>query len=113
GTVRTLDEDVRDLMETRLKTVTVGLVETLGGKAAVTYKRGYPVTVNAAGAVDYAARVAAEVVGEERVDVNTDPSMAGEDFSYMLQARPGAFVFLGTGDGPELHSDTYDFNDEV
>jgi hippurate hydrolase len=113
GTVRTLDEDVRDLMETRLKAVTVGLIETLGGKAAVTYRRGYPVTVTAADAVDYAASVAGEVAGAERVDVNTDPSMAGEDFSYMLQARPGAFVFLGTGDGPELHSDTYDFNDEV
>lgn len=113
GTVRTLDEDVRNLMETRLKSVTVGLVETLGGKAAVTYRRGYPVTVNAAEAVAYAASVAGEVAGAERVDTHTDPSMAGEDFSYMLQARPGAFVFLGTGDGPELHSDTYDFNDEV
>lgn len=113
GTVRTLDEDVRDLMETRLKSVTIGLVETLGGKAAVTYRRGYPVTVNAAGPVDYAASVAADIVGSERVDANTDPSMGGEDFSYMLQARPGAFMFLGTGDGPDLHSDTYDFNDEV
>ena len=113
GTVRTLDEDVRALMEERLKSVTIGLVTTLGGKAAVNYHRGYPVTVNAAEAVEYAAGVAGGVVGEERVDVNTDPSMAGEDFSYMLQARPGAFVFLGTGDGPELHSDTYDFNDEV
>jgi hippurate hydrolase len=113
GTVRTLDEDVRSLMEKRLKEVTIGLVSTLGGKAAVNYHRGYPVTVNAAEAVDYAAGVAGAVAGAERVDADTDPSMAGEDFSYMLQARPGAFVFLGTGDGPELHSDTYDFNDEV
>ncbi len=113
GTVRTLDEDVRALMETRLKDVTIGLVTTLGGQAAVNYQRGYPVTVNAAEAVDYAAGIAASVAGEERVDTNTDPSMAGEDFSYMLQARPGAFIFLGTGPGPELHSDTYDFNDEV
>ena len=113
GTVRTLDEAVRDLIETRLKAVTVGLVETLGGKAAVSYRRGYPVTVNTAAQVDYAARIAGEVSGAERVDANADPSMAGEDFSYMLQARPGAFVFLGTGDGPDLHSDTYDFNDEV
>ena len=113
GTVRTLDEDVRDLMETRLKEVTVGLVTTLGGQAVVNYQRGYPVTVNDADAVDYAAGIAASVVGDERVDTNTDPSMAGEDFSYMLQARPGAFVFLGTGPGPELHSDTYDFNDAV
>jgi hippurate hydrolase len=113
GTVRTLDEDVRALMETRLKEVTIGLVSTLGGRAMVNYQRGYPVTVNAAEPVEYAASAAGSVAGEERVDVNTDPSMAGEDFSYMLQARPGAFVFLGTGDGPELHSDTYDFNDEV
>ena len=113
GTVRTLDEDVRALMETRLKDVTIGLVTTLGGQAAVNYQRGYPVTVNAAEAVDYAAGITVSVAGEERVDTNTDPSMAGEDFSYMLQARPGAFIFLGTGPGPELHSDTYDFNDEV
>jgi amidohydrolase len=113
GTVRTLDEDVRNLMERRLKEVTVGLVTTLGGQAEVHYHRGYPVTVNTADAVEYAAAVAGSVAGDERVDADTDPSMAGEDFSYMLQARPGAFVFLGTGDGPELHSDTYDFNDEI
>jgi hippurate hydrolase len=113
GTVRTLDEEVRDLMETRLKAVTVGLVETLGGKAAVTYRRGYPVTVNTPEAAAYAAGIAAQIAGPDQVDANTDPSMGGEDFSYMLQARPGAFMFLGTGDGPDLHSDTYDFNDEV
>ena len=113
GTVRTLDEEVRDLMETRLKAVTVGLVETLGGKAAVSYRRGYPVTVNTAEAAAYAAGIAAQIAGPDQVNANTDPSMAGEDFSYMLQARPGAFMFLGTGDGPDLHSDTYDFNDEV
>ncbi|MGN6490282.1 MAG: M20 aminoacylase family protein [Devosia sp.] len=113
GTVRTLDEAVRDLMETRLKAVTVGLVETLGGKAAVTYRRGYPVTVNTAEAAAYAAGIAEQIAGPDQVNANTDPSMAGEDFSYMLQARPGAFMFLGTGDGPDLHSDTYDFNDEV
>ena len=98
GTVRTLDEEVRGLMEERLKAVTIGLVTTLGGKAVVNYQRGYPVTVNAAEAVEYAA-AGREVRWREteRVDANTDPSMAGEDFSYMLQARPGAFVFLGTG----------------
>jgi len=113
GTVRTLDEDVRSLIETRLKAVSVGLVETLGGKAAVSYRRGYPVTVNTAEAAAFATSVAQEVAGIDQVDGNTDPSMAGEDFSYMLQARPGAFAFLGTGAGPELHSDTYDFDDEI
>jgi amidohydrolase len=113
GTVRTLDEEVRNLMETRLKSVTVGLVDTLGGQAAVTYRRGYPVTMNAPRQAAFATSVAEQIVGTELVDGKTDPSLAGEDFSYMLQARPGAFVFLGTGEGPDLHSDTYDFNDAV
>ncbi|WP_417309693.1 M20 aminoacylase family protein [Devosia sp.] len=112
GTVRTLDEDVRDLMEERLKSVTKGLVGSLGGTVSITYRRGYPVTVNAPGPSDFAARVAAEVAGEERVNVSAEATMGGEDFSYMLQARPGAYIFLGNGDSSELHSDTYDFNDE-
>lgn len=113
GTVRSLNAEVRDLMEERLSTVTKGIVETFGGKAEVTYRRGYPVTENAVEQTEYAARVAASVVGEERVDANADPKMGGEDFSYMLQARPGAYIFLGNGPGSELHSDTYDFNDEI
>jgi len=79
----------------------------------VSYRRGYPVTVNAPEQADFAARVAAQVAGDERVDANADAKMGGEDFSYMLQARPGAYIFLGNGDSSELHSDTYDFNDEI
>lgn len=113
GTVRTLDPEVRDLMESKLKSVTEGLVSTFGAKATVTYRRGYPVTVNAPEQTETAAAVARAVVGDTRVDANADAVMGGEDFSFMLQARPGAYIFLGNGDSSELHTDTYDFNDEV
>ncbi|CAN7564833.1 M20 family metallopeptidase [Devosia sp. LjRoot16] len=113
GTVRSLNDEVRDLMEERLKAVTKGIVETFGGKAEVNYRRGYPVVENTPDETAYAAAIAATVVGEDRVDANVDPKMGGEDFSYMLQARPGAYVFLGNGPSSELHSDTYNFNDEI
>lgn len=113
GTVRSLNDEVRDLMEERLKAVTKGIVETFGGKAEVKYRRGYPVVENTPDETAYAAAIAATVVGEDRVDANVDPKMGGEDFSYMLQARPGAYVFLGNGPSSELHSDTYNFNDEI
>lgn len=113
GTVRSLNDEVRDLMEERLKAVTKGIVETFGGTAEVNYRRGYPVVENTPDETAYAAAIAATVVGEDRVDANVDPKMGGEDFSYMLQARPGAYVFLGNGPSSELHSDTYDFNDAI
>jgi amidohydrolase len=113
GTVRTLDADLRDFMERQLRQVATGLVETFGAKAEISYRRGYPVTVNAPRQTQFAAQVAGEVAGEDRVDANADATMGGEDFAYMLQARPGAYIFLGNGDSSELHTDTYDFNDDV
>lgn len=113
GTVRTLDESIRDYMEERLRAVAQGIAGTFGGKAEINYRRGYPVTVNTPDETEYAARIAVEVAGEERVDAEADAKMGGEDFSYMLQARPGAYIFLGNGPSSELHSDTYDFNDEI
>ena len=113
GTVRTLDETLRDYMEERLRAVAQGIATTFGGKADISYRRGYPVTVNTPDEADYAARIAVEVAGEDRVDANAAAKMGGEDFSYMLQARPGAYIFLGNGSSSELHSDTYDFNDEI
>lgn len=113
GTARTLDEDVRDEVETRISAVAKGIAESFGGRARVDYQRGYPVTVNADREAAYAAEIAREIVGADRVDDNADPTMGGEDFSYMLQARPGAFIFLGNGDSAELHSDDYDFNDDI
>jgi len=87
--------------------------QSFGASAVIRYARGYPVTVNSADEADFAAEVASEVVGAERVDRNTPPSMGGEDFSFMLNERPGAYIFLGNGNSSELHTDTYDFNDEA
>jgi hippurate hydrolase len=113
GTVRTIDEEVRGLMERRLREMAASITAAFGATATVTYNRGYPVTVNAAEQTRFAAKVAKELAGEARVDDNTDAVMGGEDFSYMLQARPGAFIFMGNGDTAQLHQDTYDFNDEA
>jgi hippurate hydrolase len=113
GTARTLDEEVRDLVEARIKAVAEGIAMSFGARASVRYRRGYPVTVNAAAQAETAARAAVEVAGTDRVEAAVDASMGGEDFSYMLQARPGAYIFLGNGDSSQLHSDDYDFNDEI
>jgi hippurate hydrolase len=113
GTIRTLDETVRRFMEERLRTVTNGIVSTFGATATINYRNGYPVTVNAPRPTAFAADVARSVSGAERVDADADGTMGGEDFAYMLQARPGAYIFLGNGPSTELHTDTYDFNDEI
>jgi len=113
GTVRTLDEAVRNLMEENMKRLVPQLAQAFGAKASVAYRRGYPVTVNAPEQTQFAAKVAAELVGEERVNPQVDATMGGEDFAYMLNARPGAYIFVGNGDSSDLHTDTYDFNDEA
>ncbi|KKC35330.1 amidohydrolase [Devosia epidermidihirudinis] len=113
GTVRTLDGGVQDLIEARLNDFVPQIARSFGAEATIRYARGYPVTVNTQAQTDFAAEVAKEVVGEDRVDTNAPPSMGGEDFSFMLEARPGAYIFLGNGDSSELHTDTYDFNDEI
>ncbi|MEP7240999.1 MAG: M20 aminoacylase family protein [Devosia sp.] len=113
GTIRTLDETVRGFMEERLRAVTNGIAATFGATAAISYRNGYPVTVNAPEQTAFAADVARTVSGAERVDADADGTMGGEDFAYMLQARPGAYIFLGNGPSTELHTDTYDFNDDA
>ena len=113
GTIRTLDETIRSFMEERLRTITTQLVAAFGAKADIAFRRGYPVTVNAPAQTAFAAEVARSVAGDERVNANSDPTMGGEDFAYMLQARPGAYIFMGNGDSTQLHTDTYDFNDEA
>jgi hippurate hydrolase len=113
GTVRTLDGDVQDFIEARLNEIVPQFARSFGASAEIRYARGYPVTVNSADEADFAADVATEVVGAERVDRNTPPSMGGEDFSFMLNERPGAYIFIGNGNSSELHTDTYDFNDEA
>jgi hippurate hydrolase len=111
GTVRTLDEAVRKFMEDRIRTITNGITATFGATASIHYRNGYPVTVNAPGPTAFAAGVARGISGATSVEA--DGTMGGEDFAYMLQAKPGAYIFLGNGDSTELHSDTYDFNDEI
>ncbi|MBL8590597.1 MAG: amidohydrolase [Methylobacteriaceae bacterium] len=111
GTVRTLRAASRDLAEARLKSVVEGVAQAMGVKATISYARGYPVTENHAPQTDFAVRVAGQVVGGPNVDAALAPTMGGEDFSYMLLARPGAFIFMGNGDTAGLHHPRYDFND--
>lgn len=114
GTVRTLDPDVRDLVETRLKRLVQSTCDAYECTAALTYDRGYPVTVNSEAETGYAADVARNVAGMTAVDDATPPIMAGEDFSYMLEARPGAYAFVGNGvECATVHHPKYDFNDEI
>ena len=113
GTARSLDEDTRDLVEARLASIAEGIAAAFGASAKVTYSRGYPVTRNAPEQAAFAADVARQIAGTERVDDNADATMGGEDFAYMLQAKPGAYIFLGNGESSQLHTDTYDFNDAI
>ena len=113
GTVRTLDLGVQDLIEQRLADFVPQFAASFGAVASVRYARGYPVTVNSADQTAFAAAVASEIAGPERVDADAPPSMGGEDFSFMLEKRPGAYIFVGNGDSSELHTDTYDFNDAI
>jgi hippurate hydrolase len=113
GTARSLIPEVQDLLEKRLHEVVEGTARAHGAKAKLTYRRDYPVTSNHEKQAAFAATVAAEVVGKDRVDDNVAPVMGAEDFSFMLNARPGAFIFVGNGESAGLHHPSYNFNDEV
>ena len=104
GTVRTLDPGVRDLVERRIGEIADSIARAYGGSAETKYTRMYPVTMNHAREAAVAADVARDIVGPERVNDRAMPLMGGEDFAFMLEARPGAFVFLGMGDGQGLPS---------
>ncbi|WP_315706177.1 MULTISPECIES: M20 aminoacylase family protein [unclassified Bradyrhizobium] len=112
GTVRTLTPKIRDLVEKRVREVVAGTAQITGAKINLTYTRGYPVTVNHAEQTEIALRAAKEVAGETNVH-EMPPMMGAEDFSYMLEARPGAFIFIGNGDSAGLHHPAYNFNDEA
>ena len=112
GTIRTLTEEVRDLVEKRVREVVAGVAQMTGAKIDLVYERGYPVTVNHAEQTEVATRIAREVGGEGAVG-DTPPMMGAEDFAYMLEARPGAFIFCGNGNSAGLHHPAYNFNDEA
>ena len=113
GTARSLTPKVRDLLEARLQQVVTGTAQLYGATAKLTYRRDYPITRNHERQTAFAASVAAQVAGRERVDDEVAPVMGAEDFSFMLEARPGAFIFVGNGASAGLHHPAYDFNDET
>ncbi|WP_417720011.1 M20 aminoacylase family protein [Salipiger sp.] len=110
GTVRTLSPENRDLAETRITAIATGIAGAMGCEADLTYTRNYPVMVNHAEQTDFAAEVAAAVAGscEEAPQV-----MGGEDFAFMLEERPGAYILVGNGDTAAVHHPEYNFNDEA
>jgi amidohydrolase len=112
GTVRTLTAEVRALVEKRVREVVAGVAQMTGAKIDLVYERGYPVTVNHPSQTDVATRVAKEIVGDGNVH-EMPPMMGAEDFSYMLEARPGAFIFCGNGNSAGLHHPAYNFDDEA
>jgi hippurate hydrolase len=113
GTVRTLKKETRAFAERRIREAASGIAAATGAEITVRYKNNYPVTYNHDAQTEFAARVAGAVAGEGKVDESVEPMMAAEDFSYMLEARPGAYIFLGNGDTPGLHHPAYDFNDDA
>jgi len=116
GTVRTFNPDVQDLIERRMKTLIDGIAAMFEMRASLRYERRYPATVNSEQETLRARDAAAAVVGIENVDTNPTPEMGSEDFAFMLQQRPGCYVWLGAGrgaDAPNIHNPHYDFNDEV
>ncbi|RMD92137.1 MAG: amidohydrolase [Alphaproteobacteria bacterium] len=110
GTVRTLDSEVRDLAEARLKALAEGTAAAFGAVARVNYMRGYPVMVNSEAETEFAAEVARKVSGD---CAEAPLVMGGEDFAYMLEERPGAYILVGNGDTASVHHPQYNFNDEV
>ena len=116
GGTRHFTEAVQAIVERRLRETCAGVAATYGLEADVRYRRGYPATVNSASETAVALRAAARTVGEARTFADRPPSMASEDFSFMLQAKPGCYAWIGAGDasgGRTLHSPVYDFNDKL
>jgi amidohydrolase len=112
GTVRTLTLEVRELVERRVREVVAGIAQITGAKIDLVYERGYPVTVNHTLQTDVATQIAKQIAGEGNVH-DVAPQMGAEDFAYMLESRPGAFIFCGNGDSAGLHHPAYNFNDEA
>jgi len=116
GTVRTLSHAVRGTMEGHIRTLADGIASAAGATIELSYEAGYPPTINTPAEAGIAAEIAAKVVGETNVQHDFEPLMGSEDFAFMLQEKPGAYVFIGNGPGEggcELHNPHYDFNDQL
>lgn len=113
GTIRTLRDEVAETAFARLRAICGGIAAATGTSIDLVLDVNYPVTRNDPQEAAFAAGVASEIAGPANVDAAVLPVMGGEDFSYMLNARPGAFIFAGNGDTPSLHHPAYDFNDEL
>ena len=113
ATIRSFKPDVRALLKKRFHEIVEGHASAYNVSARIDYDWGYPATINTPENAAFAARVAAEISGEEATNPNANREMGSEDFSYMLESRPGAYLFMGTGPGAGLHHPAYDFNDEA
>jgi amidohydrolase len=113
GTVRSLKKEIAQLARERVHAICNGIAAAHGASVTIAYDANYPVTFNHAEETVVAGDVAAVIAGDPKVHRAMPPVMGGEDFSYMLEARPGAFIFIGNGDTASLHHPAYDFNDEI
>jgi len=116
GTVRTYRPETQDMIENGIAAIATGIASGFGATAVATYRRGYPATVNPEKETGIAAQIAARIVGEENVVHDAPPVMGAEDFSFMLNERPGCYIWLGQSrgsDDPMVHHPKYDFNDSV
>ena len=116
GTTRAFRPATQDLLEARLREIADGVARARGARARVHYERRYPPTVNSAREAELCARVLEAMAGPENVERDIDPVMGAEDFAFMLQAKPGCYIFIGNGPGKGgcmLHNARYDFNDEI
>jgi amidohydrolase len=116
GTVRSFKRDVQDLIEQRIRGIVAGVAATFDMSATVRYERRYPALVNSEAETQHAIAAATAIVGSQHVDTDPRPEMGSEDFAFMLQAKPGCYVWLGAGHGaetPNIHNPLYDFNDDV
>jgi amidohydrolase len=111
GTTRSFKPEVQDLIERRIRETADNIARAFNARATCRYERRYPPTVNTPTETGIAAGALVEIVGETNVKLDVQPTMGAEDFSFMLQAKPGCYVFIGNGGAANLHNPGYDFND--
>ena len=116
GTIRTFKDDTRKIIEEKMNYTAKGIAKANGADAKITFKKLYPATINSKEKSIFAANVAKDMVGKENVFTDIDPSMGGEDFSFLLNEKPGSYLYIGQKDKNHkafLHTTEYDFNDNI